>query len=77
MKQYKINNKIYLYDNRNMQSVNNRTDKYLIINELTEEVIEGWPTYKQATHFCQVLRDHDDRYARRHNYKVVDNPEYK
>lgn len=77
MKQYIINNKVYLYDNRVLQSVNDRIDKFLIIDELKENVIEGWPSYCQAEHFRQVLADIDEKYGRKHKYQIVNNPEYK
>lgn len=71
---YNINNIEYEYDNKVFRSVNNRIDKYLIVDIVNKKVLEGWPTYRQAFHFCEVVNEHSIGHNLNERFEILENP---
>jgi hypothetical protein len=71
---YKINNIDYVYESQVFKSINNRIDKYVIVDVINKKVLEGWPTYNQAYHFCTVVNEHSINHNLNEKFEVYDNP---
>lgn len=71
---YKINNIDYVYESQVFKSINNRIDKYVIVDVINKKVLEGWPTYNQAYHFCDVINEHSKKHNLNEKFEVYNNP---